>query len=115
MWTPPQLLHRLLAMNKLVHVWRKESTQLLTLSLLKKKERSVDPRFAALSHTSQRPRLTLGMFHCTEGMVNATAMFVAQAIYLGANVPHAYISGEIMECMAASDNVIRAGLTPKLR
>ena len=38
-----------------------------------------------------------------------------QAIYLGANVPHAYISGEIVECMATSDNVIRAGLTPKLR
>ena len=38
-----------------------------------------------------------------------------QAIYLGANVPHAYISGQIVECMATSDNVIRAGLTPKLR
>ena len=39
----------------------------------------------------------------------------AQAIYLAANVPHAYISGELVECMATSDNVIRAGLTPKLR
>ena len=38
-----------------------------------------------------------------------------QAIYLAANVPHAYISGELVECMATSDNVIRAGLTPKLR
>ena len=40
---------------------------------------------------------------------------LAQAIYLAANVPHAYISGELVECMATSDNVIRAGLTPKLR
>ena len=39
----------------------------------------------------------------------------AQAIYLAANVPHAYVSGELVECMATSDNVIRAGLTPKLR
>ncbi|KAH9978257.1 RmlC-like cupin domain-containing protein [Lactifluus volemus] len=31
------------------------------------------------------------------------------------NYPHAYISGDIIECMANSDNVIRAGLTPKLR
>ncbi len=38
-----------------------------------------------------------------------------QAVYLAANVPHAYVSGELVECMATSDNVIRAGLTPKLR
>ena len=38
-----------------------------------------------------------------------------QAIYLPANVPHAYLAGEIIECMAASDNVIRAGLTPKFK
>ncbi len=38
-----------------------------------------------------------------------------QAIYLAANVPHAYVSGELVECMATSDNVVRAGLTPKLR
>ena len=38
-----------------------------------------------------------------------------QAIFLPANEPHAYVSGELVECMATSDNVIRAGLTPKLR
>ena len=38
-----------------------------------------------------------------------------QAIYLAANVPHAYVSGQLIECMATSDNVVRAGLTPKLR
>ncbi|KAL0044209.1 hypothetical protein WJX82_004352 [Trebouxia sp. C0006] len=38
-----------------------------------------------------------------------------QAIYLPANEPHAYVSGQLVECMATSDNVIRAGLTPKLR
>ncbi|XP_063542506.1 mannose-6-phosphate isomerase [Cydia strobilella] len=37
-----------------------------------------------------------------------------QAIFLNANLPHAYISGDCIECMACSDNVIRAGLTPKL-
>lgn len=34
---------------------------------------------------------------------------------LGANEPHAYLSGEIIECMAASDNVVRAGFTSKYR
>ncbi|CAN1219223.1 Mannose-6-phosphate isomerase 2 [Linum perenne] len=38
-----------------------------------------------------------------------------QALYLGANEPHAYISGDCIEIMATSDNVVRAGLTPKYR
>ncbi|XP_011335760.2 mannose-6-phosphate isomerase isoform X1 [Ooceraea biroi] len=38
-----------------------------------------------------------------------------EAIYIGPNVPHAYLSGDCVECMACSDNVIRAGLTPKLK
>ncbi len=36
-----------------------------------------------------------------------------QALFLGPNEPHAYLGGRILECMAASDNVVRAGLTPK--
>ena len=35
-------------------------------------------------------------------------------MFLGANVPHAYLDGNCIECMACSDNVVRAGLTPKL-
>lgn len=38
-----------------------------------------------------------------------------QCIFLRPNVLHAYIQGQIIECMAASDNVIRGGLTPKPR
>ena len=38
-----------------------------------------------------------------------------QAFYMGPNEPHAYISGECLECMATSDNVVRAGLTPKFK
>ncbi|CAN8238551.1 unnamed protein product [Cochlearia groenlandica] len=38
-----------------------------------------------------------------------------EALCLDANEPHAYISGDCVECMAASDNVVRAGLTPKHR
>ncbi|XP_037948938.1 mannose-6-phosphate isomerase-like [Teleopsis dalmanni] len=37
------------------------------------------------------------------------------AIYLGANEIHAYLSGDCIEAMARSDNVIRAGLTPKFK
>ncbi|KAM7361846.1 mannose phosphate isomerase [Cochliomyia hominivorax] len=38
-----------------------------------------------------------------------------ESIYLGANEIHAYLSGDCIECMACSDNVIRAGLTPKFK
>lgn len=36
-----------------------------------------------------------------------------EALFLAANEPHAYIFGDCVECMACSDNVVRAGLTPK--
>uniref|UniRef100_A0A7S3EB02 mannose-6-phosphate isomerase n=2 Tax=Rhodosorus marinus TaxID=101924 RepID=A0A7S3EB02_9RHOD len=37
------------------------------------------------------------------------------AIFIGANEPHAYLQGECVEIMANSDNVVRAGLTPKFK
>ncbi|KAG2150415.1 mannose-6-phosphate isomerase [Suillus clintonianus] len=48
-------------------------------------------------------------------MLNYVQMTPGQAIFLGAGEPHAYVQGDIMECMANSDNVIRAGLTPKAK
>lgn len=36
-----------------------------------------------------------------------------EAMFLGANEPHAYLYGDCIECMACSDNTVRAGLTPK--
>lgn len=48
-------------------------------------------------------------------LLNVIDLETGQAVFLGANVPHAYICGDIIECMATSDNVVRAGLTPKLR
>jgi len=38
-----------------------------------------------------------------------------QFIYCAPNVPHCYLKGECIECMALSDNVVRAGLTPKFK
>mmetsp|Transcript_3196 Transcript_3196/g.7535 ORF Transcript_3196/g.7535 Transcript_3196/m.7535 type:complete len:503 (+) Transcript_3196:309-1817(+) len=36
-------------------------------------------------------------------------------IFCAANVPHTYLSGDVIECMSLSDNVVRAGLTPKFK
>lgn len=67
-------------------------------------------------------------------VLNYVRLNPGEAIFLAAGEPHAYVSGgrfvslvciwsaefppvfsDILECMATSDNVIRAGLTPKLR
>ncbi|GAK67614.1 mannose-6-phosphate isomerase [Moesziomyces antarcticus] len=55
----------------------------------------------------------VGIF-CTF-LLNVSSLQPGEALFLQANEPHAYLEGEILECMAASDNVVRAGLTPKLR
>lgn len=47
--------------------------------------------------------------------LNILELKPGQAMFLAANVPHAYLSGDCIECMACSDNVIRAGLTPKFK
>ncbi|XP_015881334.3 mannose-6-phosphate isomerase 1 [Ziziphus jujuba] len=47
--------------------------------------------------------------------LNYVKLNPGEALYLGANEPHAYIFGDCIECMATSDNVVRAGLTPKHR
>ena len=38
-----------------------------------------------------------------------------QAIFTKPGVPHAYLKGNILECMSNSDNVVRAGLTSKYK
>jgi mannose-6-phosphate isomerase len=38
-----------------------------------------------------------------------------QGIFLQAGIPHAYLKGNIVECMANSDNVVRLGLTRKFK
>ncbi|CAL0308267.1 unnamed protein product [Lupinus luteus] len=45
--------------------------------------------------------------------LNLVKLNPGEALFLGPNEPHAYLSGECVECMATSDNVVRAGLTPK--
>lgn len=47
--------------------------------------------------------------------LNYVKLQPGQAMYLKADDIHAYISGDIIECMASSDNVIRAGFTPKFQ
>lgn len=47
--------------------------------------------------------------------LNYIKLYKGEALFLTANEPHAYLKGDCIEVMAPSDNVVRAGLTPKYR
>ena len=46
-------------------------------------------------------------------MLNVVELQPGEAMFLDAETPHAYLKGTAVEIMASSDNVLRAGLTPK--
>ncbi|WP_073949635.1 mannose-6-phosphate isomerase, class I [Streptomyces kebangsaanensis] len=46
-------------------------------------------------------------------LLNHVRLQPGEALFLGAGIPHAYLSGLSVEIMANSDNVLRCGLTPK--
>ncbi|GJQ13158.1 hypothetical protein GpartN1_g4949.t1 [Galdieria partita] len=45
--------------------------------------------------------------------LNFITLEPGEALFIAANEPHAYVSGELVEIMSCSDNVVRAGLTSK--
>ncbi|KAI9776325.1 MAG: Mannose-6-phosphate isomerase [Candelina submexicana] len=47
--------------------------------------------------------------------LNYVKLQPGEAMFLKADDIHAYLSGDIIECMASSDNVVRAGFTPKFK
>ncbi len=46
-------------------------------------------------------------------LLNTVTLQPGEAMFLYAQTPHAYLQGVALEVMANSDNVLRAGLTPK--
>lgn len=48
-------------------------------------------------------------------LLNHIRISPGQAFFMAANEPHAYLKGQCVEIMACSDNVVRAGLTPKFK
>jgi mannose-6-phosphate isomerase len=55
----------------------------------------------------------IGLF--VQFFLNYVKLQVGEAMFLRADDIHAYLSGDIIECMASSDNVVRAGFTPKFK
>ena len=48
-------------------------------------------------------------------LLNYVHLEEGDSVFLAANEPHAYLSGNCVECMATSDNVVRGGLAPKFK
>lgn len=71
-------------------------------------QRRADTWFPRLLRQYPADRGALAAF-----FLNIVALEPGQSVFLGAGEPHAYLEGTIIECMANSDNVVRAGLTPK--
>jgi mannose-6-phosphate isomerase len=109
-------------------------THLLAKLISRLKESQADDTISKLliRLDQQYPGGDVGVFSSL--LLNYVSMEPGQAIFLGANEPHAYLSGgkitalfsgryiliarffiDCVECMATSDNVVRAGLTPKFK
>ncbi len=81
-------------------------------SLISKVKDNVTQELSSLILTlSEQYPGDIGLF--TPLMLNVITLEPGEAMYLDARTPHAYLKGTALEIMANSDNVLRAGLTPK--
>ncbi|MFA0046056.1 mannose-6-phosphate isomerase, class I [Vibrio sp. 10N.261.51.F11] len=81
-------------------------------SLISKVKGNVTQELSSLILTlSEQYPGDIGLF--TPLMLNVITLEPGEAMYLDARTPHAYLKGTALEIMANSDNVLRAGLTPK--
>eukprot|EP00127_Corallochytrium_limacisporum_P001555 Clim_evm8s66 gene=Clim_evmTU8s66 len=85
--------------------------QLVAELEIKHAKGSLDPNEdVALTLQEQHP----GDYGIVLSMImNVVSLTPGQALFIQPNVPHCYVSGDIFEVMASSDNVVRAGLTSK--
>ncbi len=87
------------------------NAHLQSISSTSNSENELSSLFQRLN--KQYPGGDVGLFSIY--FFNYIILHPGEAILLKANVPHAYLHGECIECMACSDNVVRAGLTPKFK
>ncbi|BES91538.1 mannose-6-phosphate isomerase, partial [Nesidiocoris tenuis] len=98
------------APDQKVKVSLKQLVERLQESVEKVKEDSLYPLVEKLTQEFPNDVGCLAIY-----FLNYMKLKPGEAVFLHAGLPHAYLSGDIVECMACSDNVVRAGLTPKFR
>jgi mannose-6-phosphate isomerase len=94
-----------------------EQLKLLLARLPSSLENCTDPSWQYLAEQIQKISTSfpgdVGVFAVF--LLNVFRLEPGEAIFLAQNEPHAYLFGDCIECMATSDNVVRAGLTPKFK
>ena len=70
-----------------------------------------DKKFQLIKLFSENFSNDIGLF--APLFLNVVKLKPGEAMFLEAGRPHAYLKGTALEIMANSDNVLRAGLTPK--
>lgn len=88
-----------------------EQKEVALMMLIMKAKLSPTPLFNLIIELEEQYPGDVGLF--APLILNVIALKPGQAMYLDAETPHAYIKGTGLEIMANSDNVLRAGLTPK--
>lgn len=106
------------AYTRLMHASEKEITDQLELLQARAKPPADAPPniqdlFELIGTLQMQYENDVGIFAAM--FMNYARLKVGECLYMAQNVPHAYISGDIVECMACSDNVVRGGLTPKFK
>ncbi|TGA68313.1 mannose-6-phosphate isomerase, class I [Aliivibrio fischeri] len=88
-----------------------ETKERAVAELLDYASSSTDELFVLLQDLAIQYPNDVGLF--APLMLNVITLKPGEAMFLSACTPHAYIHGTGLEIMANSDNVLRAGLTPK--
>ena len=88
-----------------------EQKEMALAAFLAQANASNDPLLVLISELETQYPGDIGLF--APLMLNVLTLEPGQAMFLDAETPHAYIKGTGLEIMANSDNVLRAGLTPK--
>ncbi len=89
----------------------KDKAQVLNELLQFVIQNKTDPIFSLIEELSKQYVDDIGLF--APLFLNVITLTPGEAMFLDARTPHAYIKGTALEIMANSDNVLRAGLTPK--
>ncbi|MCE0495569.1 mannose-6-phosphate isomerase, class I [Vibrio salinus] len=90
---------------------RGEQKEMALATLLAMAKISDQPLLNLILELEKQYPADIGLF--APLMLNIITLQPGQAMFLDAETPHAYLKGTALEIMANSDNVLRAGLTPK--
>lgn len=99
------------AFSQLLTLQSTEKTEAVNALMVVADENATEAPFDTIIDLAAQYPGDIGLF--APLLLNVVTLAPGEAMFLHARTPHAYIHGVGLEVMANSDNVLRAGLTPK--